>query len=218
MIGSFEMTLAHFVGWLAAHPDSAYYVLFLGTYFETLIGTCFFIPGEIFLLGGSMLAGSHILSLPLVLVALYGGAVLGDHSSYFIGRTVGDSIFKPGRRVLSTQNYAKGEAAFAHYGPYALFFARFLGPLSWITPFLAGVYKVRYRTFVPFNLAGIVLGAGQFILAGYFLGRYATSFLPFMHRYLFLVVLLAALTYLFFHHTTRRKKVLKDKHEEKEGD
>lgn len=176
--------------WLTVHESLSYYVLFFGGFFETLIGTCFFIPGEIFLLSGSILAGAHKLSLPLVLLALYGGAILGDSSSYFIGRLTGDSIFKEGRRILSPENHAKGEALFAKYGSAGIFFARLLGPLSWITPFLSGVYRVPYRTFLPYNLAGIFVGVGEFILAGYFLGRHSASIFPFIHRYLFLLLLI----------------------------
>lgn len=203
-----DTALSAFMLWLTAHTSLAYYVLFLGGYFETLIGTCFFVPGELFLLSGSILAGTHALSLPLVLLALYGGAILGDSSSYFIGRRVGDSIFKEGRRFLSLENHAKGEALFAKYGLPAIFFARLLGPLSWITPFMSGVYNVPYRKFLPYNLAGIFVGVGEFIVAGYFFGHYASLIFPVMHRYLFFIgfLCLGLGAFVFYSKRARAKK------------
>lgn len=192
--------------WLSAHPDSAYGVLLLGAYFETLIGTCFFIPGEIFFLSGSILAGAHLLSLPLVMLVLYVGAILGDSSSYYIGRRIGSSVFKEGRVLLSTENYRKGEQAFERYGDKAIFLARLLGPLSWVMPFLAGIYAVPYRRFLPYNSAGVVVGVGQFILVGYLLGKHASLFLPFFHRYLYLLLLIGFVCYVLYRQHKRRKR------------
>lgn len=186
-------TLTELVHWLAIHPHIAYAVLFLGAYFETLIGTCFFIPGEAFFLAGSILAGHGVLNPVLVVPSLYSGALLGDSSSYWIGRISKGSIFREGRRFLSMENYHRGHVIFRRYGPKAIFFARFLGPISWITPFLAGVYKVPYKTFVAYNVPGIFLGVGQFLLIGYFFGYKYQSVLWFVERYFVLLIIIALL-------------------------
>ena len=59
---------------------------------------------------------------------------------------------------------------FAKYGTKAVFFARLLGPVSWITPFLAGTYKVPYQKFLLYNIAGVTVGIGQFLIGRYFFG------------------------------------------------
>ena len=59
---------------------------------------------------------------------------------------------------------------FAKYGTKAIFFSRLLGPVSWITPFLAGTYKVPYPRFLGYNVAGVTVGIGQFLIIGYFFG------------------------------------------------
>ena len=59
---------------------------------------------------------------------------------------------------------------FEKYGTKAIFFARLLGPVSWITPFLAGTYNVPYRKFLGYNIAGVTAGIGQFLIIGYFFG------------------------------------------------
>ncbi len=70
-----------------------------------------------------------------------------------------------------------GAAFFEKHGPRAAFFARFFGPLSWVTPFFAGMHDMRYRTFFVYNTPGVALGIGQFIVAGYFFGR-VVNFIP----------------------------------------
>lgn len=189
--------LGDFTAWLEAHETVAHLILFAGMYLESLVGTNFFLPGEIFLISGSALAGIGGLSLPLVIAALYGGAVLGDSSSYWIGRRAGPSVFKEERRILNPKNYARGEALFRKHGKKAIFFARLVGPMNLVTPFLAGIYRVPYGEFLKFNLPGIFLGVGQFVIIGYFFGTNFETALLILRRYFFvlfgLVVALLAL-------------------------
>jgi len=182
------LNLSEFTSWLEAHETVAHLILFAGMYFESLVGTNFFLPGEIFLLAGSALAGIGGLYLPLVIAALYGGAVLGDSSSYWIGRKAGPSVFKEGRRILNPKNYARGEALFKKHGKKAIFFARLIGPMNLVTPFLAGIYRVPYREFLMFNIPGIVIGVGQFVIVGYFFGTNFEAALSIFRRYFFVVI------------------------------
>ena len=61
--------------------------------------------------------------------------------------------------------------------------ARFSGPLSWVMPALAGVFRLDYLTFVRYNTLGVVLGIGQFILLGYFFGTHLASILNWLDRF-----------------------------------
>jgi|SRR3989338_8901510 len=155
---------------LAAHALLSYLVLFFGSYFETLIGVGFFIYGELFFIPGALLAGAGVLNIWLVAFTLIAGGVLGDSTSFFIGKRYGTSFFKEHNKVFNHTNYQKGLDFFARYGTKAIFFARLLGPVSWITPFLAGTYAVPYRSFLAYNIAGVTVGIGQFLVVGYFFG------------------------------------------------
>lgn len=211
-------TIGSFTHWLEHHLEISYLVLFFGAYFETLIGTCFFIPGEIFFISGSVLAGAGVLSLPFVIIALMLGAAAGDTSSYFVGRRVGPSLFKEGRVVLSLENYRKGERLFAKYGTKAVFFARLLGPLSWVTPFLAGIYQVPYRSFLAYNIPGVVIGVGQFIIVGYLFGAHYGDFAPwFFARPVTLSIIVLALIALVFWRLHERGRKAREKQPEEAG-
>ncbi len=184
----FFSTVAGFMGWLSIHDYIAYGVLFFGMYFETLIFTSVVLPGEIFLLAGPILAGTGVLNIWLVCIVLYGGAVLGDNSSFLLGRRLGKSFFKEGRFIFNPQNYAKGEKYFREHGKKSIFLARLLGPLSWITPFLAGTYGISYRDFLKYNLPGILVGVGEFLVVGYFFGSQYRKVLFIVQHYVLAVI------------------------------
>lgn len=201
----FATPLAAFMLWLTAHTTTAYFVLFFGAYLETLVGPGFFIPGELFLLAGSILAGFGVLNIWLVLIVLYGGAIMGDSSSYFIGRLVGRGIFKDGARFLSTKNYNRAHAFFEKHGAKAFFFARLVGPFGLIMPFLGGVTRVPYKKFIPYNLLGILVGVGEFIAAGYFFGNRYQLVLWLIERYALVVIGLGLFAFLLHQYLKSRK-------------
>ncbi|MFA6502926.1 MAG: DedA family protein [Candidatus Paceibacterota bacterium] len=151
-----------------AHALTSYLVLFFGSYFETLIGVGFFVYGEVFFIPAALLGGAGVLNIWIVAVVLVAGGVLGDSSSFWIGKRYGTSFFKEHNKIFNHTNYRKGMDFFATHGTKAIFLSRLLGPASWVTPFLAGVYKVPYASFLGYNIAGVTVGIGQFLIAGYF--------------------------------------------------
>jgi membrane-associated protein len=180
------------MAWLALHTHIAYAVLFLGAYFEALVGPSFFIPGEIFLLSGSILAGTHVLNIWLVVFMLYAGAILGDMTSYWIGRAIGTSIFHDRKKFLNFTNYRKIEALIEKYGLSAIFFARLIGPFNKIAPVAAGIFEIPFRKFLLYNIPGVLIGCGEFIVAGYFFGNRYELVLWLVERYMLLLILIVS--------------------------
>ncbi|MET0067686.1 MAG: DedA family protein [Candidatus Thiodiazotropha sp.] len=174
---------------LAEYRNGAYAVLFLGAFFETLIPFSLAILGEVFFISGALLAGMGALNVWGVFGVMLLGGVLGDHASYWLGRRYGRGLFDqlarwplPGR-MFKPEGYRRGRAFFRRRGALAVFAARFSGPLSWVMPALAGVFRLDYRTFARFNALGVALGIGQFILVGYFFGVYMPQILDMLGRY-----------------------------------
>lgn len=168
--------------WLTAHQHIAYAVLFFGSYFETVVGPGFFIYGELFFLPGSILAGTGVLNIWAVALATLSGGIFGDYTSYELGRKHGRYIFKTGNKYFSPENHKLGANFFNAHGPKALFFARLLGPLSWITPFLAGTYGIPRKTFFTYNIPGVFVGIGEFLIVGYFFGTNYQAVLAFIQQ------------------------------------
>lgn len=173
--------LASALATVQAHPLWAYPALFVGACLETLVPLSLVVPGELVLLCGATLAGTGALELRGVLAALYGGGLLGDNGSYWIGRRCGARLWQPLerwpvlRRLVRPGSYLRGVEFFRRHGAWAIFAARLSGPLSWIVPALAGSLRLEYRTFVRFNTPAVLLGIGGFVLAGYSLGAHINT-------------------------------------------
>jgi membrane-associated protein len=181
--------LKHMITILGEHDHLAYVVLFLGAFFETLIPTSLFVLGEVFFIAGALLSGMGILNVWLVLAALYAGGILGDNGSYWLGRHFGASLFEYLARLplvgrlAHYENYRRGVAFFERRGAIAVFAARLSGPLSWVMPAMAGVFRLDYATFIRFNALGVMIGIGQFIAVGYFFGEYLPAIVQLAERY-----------------------------------
>ncbi len=173
--------LAYALATVQAHPLWAYPALFLGACLETLVPLSLVVPGELVFLCGATLAGTGALKLRGVLAALYGGGLLGDNGSYWIGRCYGTGLWQQLERsrwlrpLVRPDSYPRGVEFFRRRGAWAVFAARLSGPLSWIVPALAGSLQLDYATFVRFNTPAVLIGISEFVLAGYYLGAHVAA-------------------------------------------
>ena len=139
-----------------------------------LIG--FFLPGDSLLFIAGFITtgelGDYLPSLPITAGVIFLAAVLGDQVGYLFGRKVGPSLFdRPESRFFKPQHIDKAHAFLEHHGPKTIVLARFVPIVRTFAPIVAGVGKMKYRTFVMFNLiGGFVWGVGITTL-GYFLGK-----------------------------------------------
>ncbi len=182
---SFEQVIP----FLQKNQNYAYVILFFGAFFETVIPFSLVVFGEFFFLAGAILAGMEVLELWIVMAVLYSGGILGDNLSYWMGRRYGLGLFDRLQnwpligRLIHRDNYDKGVEFFEKRGAYAVFIARLSGPLSWITPAMAGVFKLNYGIFLRFNTPAVIIGISEFIVLGYFFGNYIHVILDWLHRY-----------------------------------
>lgn len=132
------------------------------------------LPGESLLFTGGLLAAGQnppvnvwVLAICVAVVA-----VLGDQTSYFIGRRIGPALFKKEDSRFFKKHYVtESHAFFEKYGPKTIVLARFAPILRTFVPVIAGVSYMRYPVFLGFDIVGgTAWGAGA-TLAGYFLGN-----------------------------------------------
>lgn len=139
--------------------------LFFGALADALIGPNLLVPGEPFFIAAGYSAYAGAWS-GVVMVML--GGLLGDQLSYFIGHRWGTPAqkklikFKPKTKRL----IARCRYLMAKKGNYIILFARLLGPIAWVVPFIAGAHRVKWHSFSFYALIGLVLGGGQFIVWG----------------------------------------------------
>lgn len=167
---------------LGSHPVLAYTILFVGSYLDAIIGINFIVRGEIFFLAGAILAGTGVLNIVVVSIVLIVSGIIGDSTSYWLGFHHGMKFFREDALILHYKNFERGKRFFDSHGTKTVFLARLLGPLAWVTPFIAGIYRIPYRQFLLYDIPGAIVGIGQFIAVGYIFGANYKAGLAFQER------------------------------------
>ena len=137
-----------------------------------LIG--FFLPGDSLLFTCGLLITAGTLDFPLwaAVALICVAAILGDQAGYVFGKKVGPSLFnRPDSRLFKQENVVKAHEFFEKYGPKSLVLARFVPIVRTLTPIVAGVSGMKYRSFVTFNVIGGVLWGAGVTLLGSWLGN-----------------------------------------------
>lgn len=137
---------------------------------STFLG--FIFPGEIACLLGGVLAYQAKLALALVIVVAIAGAVIGDSIGFAVGYRYGDMLLrKVPERLLKPEHVERTKELILKLGGRAVFVGRFAAALRALVPGLAGVSKMRYRTFLLWNFAGGTVWATSVVVAGYLAGK-----------------------------------------------
>lgn len=131
-------------------------------------------PGEtLLILGAAYSADTGRLSLPLVILCAFTGAVMGDNLGYAVGRLLDrELVARWGARVgLTERRQQLIQRFFERRGPLAVVVARFIALLRTFGALLAGVGEMPYRLFLPFNILGGAAWATAYGLLGFELGH-----------------------------------------------
>jgi membrane protein DedA with SNARE-associated domain/membrane-associated phospholipid phosphatase len=189
MTGLIEHVLS-LSGWLAL------LIVFAVPALESSAFLGFVFPGETALILGGVLASYGRVSLWQVLVAGISGAIVGDSVGYLVGREYGLRTLqaRPLRRFLTAQRIERGQQYLARRGGSAVFFGRFTAALRVLVPGLAGLARMPYRVFLPFNAAGGAIWGALMVLLGYLAGaswRRVAGYATQVGIALFVAVLLA---------------------------
>ncbi len=184
--------------WLTTIPPIAVYLLVGLVVGVESLGIP--LPGEIVLVGASILSSRHELAVSPLAVALAGvlGAAVGDSIGFAIGRRYGNGLFDwLGKRFPKSVNpdlIGYAEHVFARYGILAVFGGRFIALLRIFAGPLAGSLRLAYPKFLVANISGAIAWAGGTTYLVYFLGTAAESALSkFSYIALAVAVVLAVL-------------------------
>jgi membrane-associated protein len=188
-----------------------YLVIFLGAALDN-----FGLPssGDIVLFAGGFFANNGQAALPLVMLSGFAGALVSDNSVYWIGRIGGrpliDRILKIRllQFLINEKSLEKVERYFESHGGKTVFVGRFGPGLRSMTPLFAGVTRMGYFRFVPYNVAAALVWAVVYSLIGYVFGQYWSELLAVARSFGFSVVALVILVIVAFvlRRRYRRKK------------
>lgn len=149
-----------------------YVILFLIVFAETGLVVTPFLPGDSLIFAVGALAGREYLNIFISYAVLLGAAILGDTVNYWIGYHLGGKVFaKKNSRIFKPEYLEKTSEFYAKHGGKTIILARFVPVVRTFAPFVAGVGKMHYRTFITYNVVGGFVWVTALLFAGYFFGQ-----------------------------------------------
>jgi len=138
----------------------------------------FFLPGDSLLFTIGVVAGVGKLPIGGMIALLATASILGDGSGFFLGGTLGYSLFKNGKSRIFHQEYLdRTHEFYERHGGQTIIYAKFVPIIRTFAAFIAGVGKMNYMRFLTFNIFGAIGWVSSMILLGYWLGS-----VPFVQR------------------------------------
>jgi membrane-associated protein len=148
-----------------------YVVLFAIIFAETGLVITPFLPGDSLLFAVGALAGGGYLNVWVVYVTMLAAAIIGDTVNYWIGHHIGHRVFSGENSRLFNKAYLeKTREFYEKYGGKTIILARFVPIIRTFAPFVAGVGRMRYNTFLFYNVLGALIWVTSLTFAGYFFG------------------------------------------------
>jgi undecaprenyl-diphosphatase len=148
-----------------------YLLLSLTCMLESLPLAGLIVPGSSIAVLCGLLAFQGQGTLPLIMISAIIGACAGDSFSFWLGLRSGPKLL----RMRSMRRYRKlirlASIFFIDHGGKSLFFARFIGPIRGITPFIAGLSQMRPAAFILYTTVSALLWGISYPGIGYLGGR-----------------------------------------------
>jgi membrane protein DedA with SNARE-associated domain len=156
---------------LGAPPWLVYLIVGAVVFAEDALFVGFVLPGETLAVIGGVTASIGHTSLTVVLLVVVLAAVVGDSVGYEIGRLYGPRII--GHRFFDRrrQRLEAAQDFLRRRGGSAVFLGRWTAFFRAVMPALAGLSRMRYRVFLPWNAVGGIAWGSAAVVAGYFAGE-----------------------------------------------
>lgn len=145
-------------------------------FLESLVIIGLFVPAIATMIAVGGLIGAGIIDPAPVFACAVVGAILGDWTSYTLGRFIGPSIYRHPWLRGHQLAFARARLFFRRYGFLSILIGRFLGPIRSTVPVVAGVLKMQHGPFQTANILSAILWVPALMLPGYFAGGQLAQF------------------------------------------
>jgi membrane-associated protein len=162
----------HLLSIVTQYGTLTYLILFSIIFFETGLVILPFLPGDSLLFVAGTIAAQGSLNIGLLILILFISAVVGDGVNYSIGKFLGPKVFENQRfKLINKKHLQKAQDFYDQKGAIFIVLARFIPIVRTFAPFVAGVSKMKYKTFIMYNIIGAALWVTLMTLAGFFFGN-----------------------------------------------
>lgn len=160
-----------------------YLGIFATVFAETGLLVGFFLPGDSLLIAVGLLAAANKLQLPIALLALFLGSVLGNNLGYFLGRKFGLALLTKAK--VKQEDLERTRRFMARFGPLSILIGPYVPVFRAVVPFTCGTVKMPWQRFFVLSLLGSLLWTQGLTLVAYYVG----SKIPHLERYVYLILL-----------------------------
>jgi len=169
----------------------------LGTWTYLVVGVLAFLetgafvgliaPGETTVIVGGLVAGQGRIDLLVLIAIVWSCAVLGDVTSYVLGRRLGREFLvrHGGRMKITEARIEQVERFFEKRGGITILIGRFIGLVRALAPFIAGASRMPFGKFLPYDVLGAGAWATTFCVLGYVFWRSFDQLTAWVSRGLF---------------------------------
>jgi membrane-associated protein len=149
-----------------------YAILFAIVYCETGLVVTPFLPGDSLLFVAGALAAAGDMYVHGLFALLASASFLGDNTNYWVGRYLGPRVFSRQKsRLFDPGHLRRTERFYEKYGAKTIVLARFMPIVRTFAPFVAGIGRMRYPTFLFYSFVGSIAWVGSLTYAGFYFGN-----------------------------------------------
>ena len=149
-----------------------YALLFAIIFCETGLVVTPFLPGDSLLFAAGTVAALGALNIVKLWMLLAFAAILGDSVNYWIGRKGGGWIVTHWNgKLIRPAHLDRAHRFYEKHGPKMVIFARFVPIVRTFAPFVAGISRMSYRTFLAYDVFSGLAWVSLFVFGGYFFGN-----------------------------------------------
>lgn len=148
------------------------WIVFAATFVETAFFIGLLVPAEATILVAAFLADRGYFNVWVVLAMTVFGGLLGDQVGYYLGRFGGGRIAARNGRISRIWRRTEPQVAslFRRHAAYSVSLARFISFVRTLVPWFAGMSLMPYRTFIIYDILGVIGWASASVLLGYAAG------------------------------------------------
>lgn len=162
---------AHLGEIIAQYGILTYAILFLILFAETGFVFTPFLPGDSLLFAAGAFAAIGSFKITIIIGLLWLAAFLGDTLNYWIGHFFGQKLIDNPKIPINQNHIDKTQEFYRKHGGKTIFLARFIPIIRTFAPFVAGIGKMDYKTFISYNISGGFVWVAGFTTLGYFFGN-----------------------------------------------